>query len=90
MDRERYLPIKEAAIGYEHLHRYAHATRFVRKKRVLDLACEGHGVTALAKIAESVVGIDIDGHAIKHARNKYIKQNLEFKVDPLSKAGEHL
>ena len=85
---------KEAAIGYEHLHRYAYATRFVRNKRVLDLACgEGYGSYLLAKTAESVVGIDIDEHAIRHARNKYIKQSLEFKVGSVTEvpiAGEHL
>jgi 2-polyprenyl-3-methyl-5-hydroxy-6-metoxy-1,4-benzoquinol methylase len=67
---ERYLPwLEEAAIGYEHLHRYAYATQFVQNKRVLDLACgEGYGSCFLAKTAESVVGIDIDERAIKHAR----------------------
>jgi 2-polyprenyl-3-methyl-5-hydroxy-6-metoxy-1,4-benzoquinol methylase/GT2 family glycosyltransferase len=92
---ERYVPwLEEAAIGYEHLHRYAYTTQFVRNKRVLDLACgEGYGSYLLAKTAESVVGIDIDEHAIKHARNKYIKQSLEFKVGSVTEvpiAGEHL
>ena len=92
---ERYLPwLEEAAIGYEHLHRYAYATQFVHGKRVLDLACgEGYGSSLLAKTAELVVGIDIDEHAIKHARNKYIKQNLEFKVGSITEVpvgGEHL
>jgi len=92
---ERYLPwLEEAAIGYEHLHRYAYATQFVRNKRVLDLACgEGYGSCLLARTAESVVGIDIDKRAIKHARNKYIKQNLEFKVGSITEipiAGTHL
>jgi 2-polyprenyl-3-methyl-5-hydroxy-6-metoxy-1,4-benzoquinol methylase/glycosyltransferase involved in cell wall biosynthesis len=92
---ERYLPwLEEAAIGYEHLHRYAYATPFVQNKRVLDLACgEGYGSYLLAKTARSVVGIDIDENSIKHARNKYIKQSLEFKVGSVTEvpiAGEHL
>src|SRR6266404_632053 len=92
---ERYLPwLEEAAIGYEHLHRYAYATQLVQNKRVLDLACgEGYGSSLLAKTAESVVGIDIDERAIKHARNKYIKQNLEFKVGSITEVpitGERL
>jgi 2-polyprenyl-3-methyl-5-hydroxy-6-metoxy-1,4-benzoquinol methylase/glycosyltransferase involved in cell wall biosynthesis len=92
---ERYLPwLEEAAIGYEHLHRYAYATQFVQNKRVLDLACgEGYGSYFLAKTAESVVGIDIEERAIKHARNKYIKQNLEFKVGSITRipiTGTHL
>ena len=83
---ERYLPwLEEASIGYEHLHRYAYATQFVQNKRVLDLACgEGYGSYLLAKTAKSVVGIDIDNNTIKHARNKYIKQNLEFKVGSIT------
>jgi 2-polyprenyl-3-methyl-5-hydroxy-6-metoxy-1,4-benzoquinol methylase/glycosyltransferase involved in cell wall biosynthesis len=83
---ERYLPwLEEASIGYEHIHRYAYATQFVRNKRVLDLACgEGYGSYLLAKTAKSVAGIDIDNNSIKHARNKYIKQNLEFRVGSIT------
>jgi glycosyltransferase involved in cell wall biosynthesis/SAM-dependent methyltransferase len=92
---ERYLPwLEEAAIGYEHLHRYAYATQFVRNKRVLDLACgEGYGSYLLARTAESVVGIDIDENSVKHAGNKYIKHNLEFKVGSITEvpiSGEDL
>src|SRR5438034_11094846 len=59
---ERYVPWMEGAeIGYEHLHRYAFATQFVRNKRVLDLASgEGYGSNLLAKTAKQVVGVDID------------------------------
>jgi GT2 family glycosyltransferase/ubiquinone/menaquinone biosynthesis C-methylase UbiE len=79
---ERYLPwIREAEIGYEHLHRYAFASQFVRNKKVLDLACgEGYGSELLAQTAKYAVGIDIDQETIKHAQNKYIRSNLEFKV----------
>ena len=67
------------------IHRYAYATQFVQNKRVLDLACgEGYGSYLLAKTAKSVVGIDIDNNSIKHARNKYIKQNLEFRVGSIT------
>src|SRR4029077_6816854 len=77
--------LEEASIGYEHIHRYAYATQFVQNKRVLDLACgEGYGSYLLAKTAKSVVGIDIDNNSIKHARNKYIKQNLEFRVGSIT------
>ena len=83
---ERYLPwLEEASIGYEHVHRYAYATQFVQNKRVLDLACgEGYGSYLLAKTAKSVAGIDIDNNTIKHARNKYINQNLEFRVGSIT------
>src|SRR5213594_386797 len=79
---ERYVPWMEGAeIGYEHLHRYAFATQFVRNKRVLDLASgEGYGSHLLAKTAKQVVGIDIDEQAVRHAANNYIKPNLEYKA----------
>lgn len=84
---ERYVPWFEGAeIGYEHLHRYAFATLFVRNKRVLDLACgEGYGSNLLSQTAKQVVGIDIDEQAIKHATNKYIKPNLQFKIGNITK-----
>src|SRR5262249_42469354 len=79
---ERYVPWFEGAeIGYEHLHRYAFVTQFVRDKRVLDLASgEGYGSNLLAKTAKRVVGVDIDEPSVQHARNKYIRANLEFKT----------
>src|SRR5438093_13686560 len=82
---ERYVPWMDGAeIGYEHLHRYAFATQFVRNKRVLHLASgEGYGSNLLAKTAKQVVGIDIDEQAVRHAANQYIKSNLEFKAGPI-------
>ena len=79
---ERYVPWMEGAeIGYEHLHRYAFATQFVRNKRVLDLASgEGYGSHLLAKTAKQVVGIDIDEQTVRHAKNKYILPHLDFKA----------
>jgi 2-polyprenyl-3-methyl-5-hydroxy-6-metoxy-1,4-benzoquinol methylase/glycosyltransferase involved in cell wall biosynthesis len=83
---ERYLPwLDEATIGYEHLHRYAYATQFVDGKRVLDLACgEGYGSQLLARTARDVVGIDIDVGAVRHASNKYLRRNLEFRVGSIT------
>ncbi len=77
---ERFLPwIPGAQIHYEHLHRYAFASQFVKGKKVLDLACgEGYGANMLAREAECVVGIDIDGNVVEHARAKYTRGNLEF------------
>ncbi len=83
---ERYLPwLEDASMNYEHLHRYAYAAEFVQNRRVLDLACgEGYGSYLLARTAAKVVGIDIDRQAIKHARNKYLKSNLDFKVGSIT------
>jgi len=83
---ERYLPwLEEATIGYEHLHRYAYATAFADGKRVLDLACgEGYGSHLLSRTANHVVGIDIDADAVRHASNKYLRKNLEFKIGSIT------
>ncbi|MDI6720606.1 MAG: methyltransferase domain-containing protein [Methanomicrobiales archaeon] len=81
---ERYIPSTDPAvtgieIHYEHLHRYAFASYFVRGKDVLDLASgEGYGSYMLAQEARSVTGIDIDANAIQHAETKYSKTNLKF------------
>ncbi len=77
---ERFLPwISGAQIHYEHLHRYAFATQFVKSKKVIDLACgEGYGSSMLASEAEYVVGIEIDRNTVEHARTKYTRNNLEF------------
>src|SRR5262249_62217038 len=77
---ERFLPwIKESTIAYEHLHRYAYAATLVRCKRVLDLATgEGYGSKILAAAASSVIGIDIDENAVRHAAEKYGAKNLQF------------
>jgi ubiquinone/menaquinone biosynthesis C-methylase UbiE len=77
---ERFLPwIEGAQIHYEHLHRYAFASQFVKGKRVIDLACgEGYGTYMLASEAEYVAGVEIDKPTVQHARSRYIKDNLEF------------
>jgi len=79
---ERYLPwIRNAALAYEHLHRYAFAARFARDKHVLDLGSgEGYGANILARTASSVLGVDIDSRAIRHAAAKYRKNNLKFDI----------
>ena len=70
---------------YEYLHRYRFTKEFVRGKKVLNLACgEGYGSFMLSEEADSVVGIDIDGLAINHARSKHIKENLEFIKGPIT------
>ncbi len=81
---ERYIPNADPAvtgieIHYEHLHRYAFASYFVRDKDVLDLASgEGYGSYMLAQEARNVIGIDIDADAIQHAETCYSKANLKY------------
>src|SRR5262249_12330831 len=61
------------AVFWEHIYRYRFASKFVRNRRVLDIACgEGYGAAALLKAgAASVVGIDICPEVCEHARLKY-------------------
>ncbi|MBA3569541.1 MAG: methyltransferase domain-containing protein [Pyrinomonadaceae bacterium] len=66
---------------YEHVHRYAIATRLAVGKRAVDVACgEGYGANLLARTASTVVGIDLDQPTIEHANRKYRRQNLKFLV----------
>src|SRR4051812_21778603 len=65
----------------EHLHRYALAKEYVKKKTVLDIACgEGYGSNLLAEEADLVHGVDIDEETIRRASAKYVRKNLSFKA----------
>ena len=77
---ERFVPwAREAAVAYEHLHRYIWASSLVTGKKVLDLASgEGYGAEILARRATFVYGVDIDEKAIAHASARYPQPNLEF------------
>jgi hypothetical protein len=68
-------------MAYEHLHRYAFASRHVQGKRVLDLASgEGYGSSLLARTARLTVGIDLDEKTVRHARRKYLGDHIHFVV----------
>jgi ubiquinone/menaquinone biosynthesis C-methylase UbiE len=58
---------------WEHVYRYAFASRLVPGKRVLDIACgEGYGAAALQKAgAAHVIGVDVSESTCMHVRNKY-------------------
>lgn len=63
----------------EHLHRYSLALEYIKGKVVVDIASgEGYGSNLMSKVANHVYGVDIDNAAIENAKNKYIKNNLEF------------
>ena len=78
---ERFTPECVREIHYEHIHRYALASRWVRGKNVLDAACgEGYGSAILARHAVSVTGVDLSAAAIEHAIGRYAASNLSFSV----------
>jgi len=77
---ERFTPEVGGAIWYEHWHRYCVTLPLARGRRVLDAACgEGYGSWLMSSTAAEVIGIDIDAHAIDHARARYATQaNLRY------------
>ena len=78
---ERYVPELRGQIYYEHFHRYSLALDLARGKDVLDISCgEGYGAAALALVARSVVGMDIDQQSVRHAAARYTAMNLDFRV----------
>ncbi|MDX1555989.1 MAG: class I SAM-dependent methyltransferase [Xanthomonadales bacterium] len=79
-DGERFTPESVREIWYEHMHRYAFASRLVGGLDVLDAACgEGYGAAILARQARSVTAVDRSVDAIAHAGQRYVMPNLEFR-----------
>jgi GT2 family glycosyltransferase/SAM-dependent methyltransferase len=78
---ERYVPQVSGNIELEHLHRYAMARDLATGKIVLDIACgEGYGSDMIAQVARRVIGVDISHDAIEHAKRKYFRNNLDFRI----------
>jgi SAM-dependent methyltransferase len=78
---ERCVPwVQDAAMLYEHFHRYHWAARLTAGRRVLDLGSgEGFGAAILAGHAAEVLGVDVDERAVEHARLNYRRSNLDFE-----------
>jgi 2-polyprenyl-3-methyl-5-hydroxy-6-metoxy-1,4-benzoquinol methylase len=67
----------EYSLLQEHINRYAFALALVKNKVVLDVACgSGYGTELIARIAESVVGVDISRKALKYAKKHYKKRSI--------------
>ncbi|CAL99457.1 GT2 family glycosyltransferase [Saccharopolyspora erythraea NRRL 2338] len=83
---ERCVPwADDVQVIYEHYHRYAIAARFVKGKRVLDLACgEGYGAALLAAEGAEVVGVDIDETTVEHARRTYGGRDVSFRTGSIT------
>jgi len=78
---ERFIPGVKGDIEIEHLHRYYAAAELVAGLDVLDLACgEGYGSAILARRAKSVIGVDISEQAVRHAREAYSANGVQFEV----------
>lgn len=63
-----------------HLRHYETAKRYVKNKRVLDIACgSGYGSQMLSLAGASmVVGVDISLESVEYARKHYQENNIEF------------
>lgn len=71
---ERMIPEgADAGTFWEHLYRYKFASRFIRGKKVLDIASgEGYGAAALDRArASQVLGVDIAPEVCAFAHEKY-------------------
>ncbi len=69
---ERFTPECEREIWYEHMHRYAFASRLVQDKKLCDAACgEGYGTALLRQCGADAVGVDIDLATVAHAGSRY-------------------
>ncbi|MGF1481202.1 MAG: class I SAM-dependent methyltransferase [Cyanophyceae cyanobacterium] len=83
---ERFIPKKtqndpaSQKIFNIHFERYKTAARYVKGKRVLDIACgTGYGSQILCLAgAQTVVGVDVCPETVQYARQNYQEDNLEF------------
>jgi len=71
----------------EHAARYDFTSKYVKSKKVLDIACgSGYGCEILLnKGAKYVVGSDISEETIDYAKKNYQKENIEFYTNDIKK-----
>ena len=83
---ERIVPDEESAgIVALHLKRYVFSVPYCAGKVVLDAACGvGYGSAELARVAQRVVGVDVDEAAIAYARSRYGGDNIQFRTMDVS------
>jgi len=73
--------IDSSRLELDFFNLYAWLLRFVKEKKVLDIACgSGLGSFLLAHKANEVVGVDINDEAIEFAQIRYKLNNLSFKL----------
>jgi len=78
---ERVVPDETPySVWQEHLARYEFATKFIKGKVVLDIACgTGYGSEyMLRRGARKVIGVDISAEAINYAKRHYSREMLFF------------
>lgn len=77
----------ETNIYKEHAARYNFASKYIKSKKVLDIACgSGYGCEILLENgAKYVVGSDISEETINYAKKNYQKKNIEFIINDIKK-----
>lgn len=77
---ERFMPGMSEVIELEHMHRYRLAALLAEGRDVLDVASgEGYGSAMMAKVARSVIGVDLSEDAVAHAQATYGTEVLSFR-----------
>ncbi len=84
---ERVVPGKTPENVYqEHVARYNFALSYAAGKSVLDVACgTGYGTQILARVAASVLGIDIDEETVLYARRNFPHVKVTYRVGDICK-----
>jgi len=77
----------ETNIYKEHVARYNFASKYIKSKKVLDIACgSGYGCEILLKKgAKYVIGSDISEETIDYAKKHYQKKDIEFITNDIKK-----
>ena len=77
---ERVVPGKvDPDLWNEHRSRYLFAARLCRRKRVLDVGCgTGYGTAEIARVAASVIGLDVAADGLDYARAHFRSPNMSW------------
>lgn len=75
---------RESPVGYciylMHLAGYKFAEPWCKDKEILDFGCgSGYGAMKMARVAGSLVGVDVSEEAVNFARARYGAENLKFQ-----------
>lgn len=79
---ERIIPGHDNLLFQRHKAAYRFMEKYVKPDfEILETGCgEGYGSYSLANLAAKVTAIDVSEDAIQHARSKYKRENLEYRV----------
>lgn len=80
MADERQMQSEIGRIEPRHVERYTFASKYVKDKDVIDVACGcGYGSNILSKTAKSVIGGDFSEVAVNYAKKHWSNDNITFQ-----------